>query len=379
MSEAVATEGGGPEQLALELVQQDSPLTGKVKGDRNTMVFAFFSLTKEKVSELPRYDDGRTRIEVVGTRHGVATIWDKEILVYCASLLAEKMNRGEAPTPKIVFTAHDFLQATGSTTGGGNYERLEESLVRLSSTLVRTNIETGGEGEDRGFGWISDYRIVYRRSRDGKKSMRAVEVTLCDWLFRAVVKDRHLLTYTPKYFELSPLAKRLYEIARSGPPQGFRISLPKLLARVGAQQTLRRFKSVLKEYSDHKKSIPDYAIGLIDPSIRRALDGNYPKEVASSKATLVAFYPTTAIAKLVPNEQLPILEEEDDMADTPLPGEVVLFEVGAPSKGLPKKGPPKRTLVSPAAGAIQAAGSSKRPRAQVRQPDTKRTATSRTR
>lgn len=318
-------ESGAPEQLALELVEQDSPLTGKVKGDRNTMVFAFFSLTKDKTTELPLYDDGRTRIEVVGTRHGVATIWDKEILVYAASLLAEKMNRGEEPTPRIVFTAHDFFLATGSTTGGGNYERIEESLVRLSSTLVRTNIETGGEGEDRGFGWISDYRILYRRSRDGKKTMRAVEVTLCDWLFRAIVKDRHLLTYTPRYFELSPLAKRLYEIARSGPPQGFRIALPKLLVRVGAQQTLRRFKSVLKEYADHKKSIPDYGIGLIDPALRRALDGNFPKEAGGSKATLVAFYPTSSVRKLVPDDQLPIIEEDDEV-DSVLPGETLLFE-----------------------------------------------------
>src|SRR4051812_3944738 len=92
----IREEAGG--QLILGFPSLDSPLTGKVKGDRHTMVFNFFSLRREKVMKLPTYDDGRTWIEVSGTHHGVANIWDKEIIVYAASLLAEKMNKGEPPT-----------------------------------------------------------------------------------------------------------------------------------------------------------------------------------------------------------------------------------------------------------------------------------------
>jgi hypothetical protein len=62
----------------------DSPLLGKIKNDRTIMVFSFFSLMREKVTELPVYDDGRIRIEVTGTKHGVANIWDKELLIYIA-------------------------------------------------------------------------------------------------------------------------------------------------------------------------------------------------------------------------------------------------------------------------------------------------------
>ncbi|MCI0754806.1 replication initiator protein A [Teichococcus vastitatis] len=301
------------EQQVFEFPATDSPLVGKVKGDRNTMVYNFFSLRREKETELPRYDDGETWIEVVGTKHGVASIWDKELLVYSASLIADKINRGESPVPRISFTAHDFFVTTGSATGGSAYERLEESLARLKSTFVRTNIETGGEGEDRGFGWLDEYRILYRRGRDGSKQMRAVELTLCAWLFRAIVQDKHFLTYSPKYFELPPVAKRLYEIARSGPPSGFRMNLTKLRARVGTAQDLRRFKAEISAYSMHKRSLPDYGIALIDPRIRRSIDKGFPNPSGNAplKSWLVAFYPTSNITSLEPLETMPLLEDDE--------------------------------------------------------------------
>jgi plasmid replication initiation protein len=301
------------QQQAFEFRLTDSPLVGKVKGDRNTMRFNFFSLRREKETELPRYDDGKTWIEVVGTKHGVASIWDKELLVYSASLLADKMNRGEKLQPRITFTAHDFFLTTGSTPGGSAYERLEESLARLKSTFIRTNIETGGEGEDRGFGWLDEYKILYRRGRDGQKHMRAVELTLCAWLFRAIVQDKHFLTYSPKYFELPPVAKRLYEIARSGPPGGFRMNLGKLRNRVGTTQDLRRFKAELAAFSRHKRSLPDFGLALIDPRLRRALDKGFPKPAGQTplKAWMVAFYPTSNISSLQPLEAMPMLEEDE--------------------------------------------------------------------
>ena len=63
----------GDVQFSLPLVI-DSPLIGKIKNDRTMMVWNFFALTKERVTELPVYDDGRIRIEVTGTKFGVANI-----------------------------------------------------------------------------------------------------------------------------------------------------------------------------------------------------------------------------------------------------------------------------------------------------------------
>jgi hypothetical protein len=57
------------DQLNLPL---DSPLFGKVKSDRTVMVFNFFALAKERVTELPLYDDPSLGIyiEVTSTKHG---------------------------------------------------------------------------------------------------------------------------------------------------------------------------------------------------------------------------------------------------------------------------------------------------------------------
>lgn len=325
-----AVQGDDGAQLALDLVKIDSPLVGKVKGDRNTMVFNFFSLRREKVTRLPPYNDGTTWIEVAGTHHGVANIWDKEILIYAASLLADRMNKGEAPSARLTFSAHDFLQATGSTAGGSNYERVTDSLERLKSTFIKTNIETGGEGEDRGFGWLDEYRILYRRGRDGQKVMRAIEITLCSWLFRAIVNDRHLLTYHPRYFELPPMGKRLYEIARSGPQSGFRMALPKLLSRVGSNQTPRRFKLDIAQYAEGKKAIPEYRIALLDPKLRRSIDPAFANQrgaLTRSKTWMVAFYPTSELGPSTTMDTLPVLEDDD--ADEAPQGETLLFEAEA--------------------------------------------------
>src|SRR3954469_15636210 len=114
-----------PDQLALNL-HLDSPLMGKAKNDRNLMVYAWFGLNREKQTELPVYDNGKVRIEINGTKHGVANIWDAELLIYIASIIQDRLNR-DLPAEQVVsFTAHDFFRITGTKPGGSSYDRLEE-------------------------------------------------------------------------------------------------------------------------------------------------------------------------------------------------------------------------------------------------------------
>ena len=49
----------------------------------------------------------RLRIEVVGTKHGVATMLDKDVLVYAIGLLQDRVARGEAPSRTVSFRAAD--------------------------------------------------------------------------------------------------------------------------------------------------------------------------------------------------------------------------------------------------------------------------------
>jgi plasmid replication initiation protein len=309
------------DQLSFDLDadrDNDSPLIGSAKNERTLMAYNFFALTKERQTKLPRYDDGKYSIEVKGTEDGVATIWDKELLIYLESLLQDRLNRGETPSPIFQFTANDLFRITGTEPAGTAYDGLEDTLKRLKGTTITTNLLDDDEegGETGGFGWIDDYRIKWRKNRNGEKSMQSVRVIMGRRLYKLILKKGRMLTYDARYFQLKPLEKRLYEIARAhcGDQPGFKMGIEKLRLRVGTNRDLRRFKSELVTISKRKHQIPGYALSLIDPRIGYALDPKRPKPVGRTplKSYLVHFYPTDRLAKLVPVEKVPTLEDLGD-------------------------------------------------------------------
>jgi plasmid replication initiation protein len=297
----------------------DSPLLGKVKNERTLMVWSLFSLSKDKVVSLPPYDDGTVKIKVTGSaEHGVATCYDKDVLIYLASLLQDKLNRGETPSPTLVFTANDWAPVVGVRAAGTAYDRLLGALMRLKTTTVLTNIETGGEGEDSAFSWLSDYKVRYRRdSRTGEKVMHGIKVTLCDWVYRAVLRDRRMLTYDPAYFSLSPLERRLYEIARAhcGKQRGFKMGIEKLRLRAGVRSELKDFKRDLVKLSKCKNPLPGYGLSVIDPR-KRIPHKDAPKPTGRTplKAHMVFFYSTDRLAHMPTYDQTPDLSDADPFA-----------------------------------------------------------------
>jgi plasmid replication initiation protein len=303
------------DQLDLNL-DNDSPLLGTAKNERTLMVFNFFALTRERQTELPVYDDGKHRIEVVGTKYGIANIWDKEILIYLESLLQERMNRSEKLSPVFQFTAHDFFRITGTKAAGSAYERLEEGLKRLKGTMITTNLldDDGMGGESDGFSWINDYKIKWRQNRNGEKTMQAVKVELGSRLYNAILKNNRILTYDARYFQLPPTEKRLYEIARAhcGEQPGFKMNIEKLRLRVGCTSELRFFKSDLVKLSKRRNQLPGYAISLIDPRVKRSLDAKAPAPTGRTplKSYLVYFYRTDRLASLPPVENVPLVEDD---------------------------------------------------------------------
>jgi len=310
------------DQLTLDLddldCDNDSPLLGTAKNERTLMAYNFFSLTRDHQTELPRYDDGKFSIEVVGTKFGIANIWDKEVLIYLESLLQDRINRGEAPSPIFQFTANDLFRITGTKAAGTAYERLEGALDRLKSTTIKTNLldDDGEGGETSGFSWIDDYRIQWRKNRNGEKAMQAVRVILGRRLYNAILNKNRVLTYDSRYFQLGPLEKRLYEIARAhvGEQPGFKMNIDKLRLRVGIQNDLRRFKSKLQVISRRKAPLPGYGLSLVDPRIQRSLDPKKPKPTGRTplKSYLVYFYRIDRLNSLLPIEKVPTLEELGD-------------------------------------------------------------------
>lgn len=244
----------------------DQLIDAPIKDEQRLMEFPFFSLQKQPRLEPFIYDDGKVRIEISPGQKGIATIWDKDILIYIGSLLNERLERGQSLTRTVTFPAYDFLRVTSRGTGKRAYELFLDALFRLRSTTIVTTIEAGGQKERRGFGWIESWRVIERQTTGGKTEMAAVEVTVNDWMFRSIVRDRRVLTISRDYFKLGMgIERRLYELARKhvGIQPEWWISLKRLHEKCGSLDTLRKFKHRLKSIIE-AQSLPDYAIEVLE-------------------------------------------------------------------------------------------------------------------
>lgn len=143
---------------------------------------------------------------------GLTTIFDKGFLLYAGSLLMERINRVEMPSPRIAFNAHDLLVNTNRQTSGRGYELLHAALLRLRGTTIETNVLTNNVEQERGFGIINEFNIVRKTRPKGR--MLQVEIELSNWFYNALI-GKEVLSISRDYFRLRrPMERRLYELAR---------------------------------------------------------------------------------------------------------------------------------------------------------------------
>lgn len=256
-----------------ELFSFDSPLLTEVRGERSLMAYPFFALTKTAWNKALIYKTETVSIEIGPGPRGVATIYDKEVLLYIASLLAAKSDAGEAVSQDFYFTAHDLFRVTGVNSSSRSYKRLSDALERLQGTQIKTNIEAGGEGETGFFSWLSEARLQYTKTKTGDRRLKAVRVRLCDWLYRAILRDREVLGYSSTYFQIGPVERRLYEVARATcAPGSIEVDIDDLRLQLGYQNSLKHFRHALKLIAEGD-SIPDYRIEMSEaeagPEIKR--------------------------------------------------------------------------------------------------------------
>src|SRR5579871_4679578 len=217
-----------------------------LKDDMASMEHPFFSLSKKPETSIRRYENGDRWLEVVPSVKGLATIYDKDILIYCISQLIAKMNEGGTPSPYVSIVAKDLLIFVNRSLGGKDYDALVEALERLDGTRIRTNIRTGGTEEFEGFGLIESFKL--RRS---EKTGRILEIAvkLSDWVFRSI-EAKEVLTLHRDYFRLrKPIERRVYEIARKhcGKQDSWKISLEMLKLKCGSRASLKGFRHDIKQ------------------------------------------------------------------------------------------------------------------------------------
>ena len=229
------------------------------KDERNSMEHPLFALRVGDMKER-HYEHKGYRVDVLPGYHGLATIHDKDIWIYCISQLVEAMNREREDIKRTVrFTAYDFLVSTNRDTSGRAYERMADALNRLQSTTIHTNIETNEYREKAGFSLVDSWKVI-ERSRDDER-MVAVEVTLPDWLFRSV-QSMQVLTLSRDYFRLrKALDRRVYELARKycGNQSKWRVSMEVLHKKTGSTSSVKEFRRAMKSLVQSNE-LPDYRV-----------------------------------------------------------------------------------------------------------------------
>lgn len=236
------------------------------KSDMASMEHPLFTLSTKPDMRARRYEHNGNWLELQPSHMGLATVFDRDILIYCISQCMGALSEGRRVQRRMRFAAHDLLKATNRNTSDKGYTGLKAALERLRSTSIQTNIKMGGVEELEGFGFIESYKVV-RQTREGR--MQAVEITLSDWLFNAIdAKGKDILTISRDYFRLrKPLERRLYELARKccGQSIKWQFRVKTLHERTGSGSTLKEFRRMLKSIIEANRKhghIPDYTFEI---------------------------------------------------------------------------------------------------------------------
>lgn len=249
------------------------------KDDMASMEHPIYSLSTKPDTRIMRYEHGGNTIEITPSAKGLATIHDKDILIYCVSQLVAKMNKNEPISRTIRLKAYDLLVATNRETSGDGYARLKESFDRLKGTVITTDITTGGQRVQSGFGLIDSWEI---KDSGTSKRMTEVEVVLSKWAYNAVL-GKEVLTLPRDYFRLrKPLERRIYELARKhcGQQNQWIISFDTLRKKCGSSSNEREFRRMVGkicEENDQHNHIPDYVLKIEGDNVRFLNRDTMPK------------------------------------------------------------------------------------------------------
>ena len=227
------------------------------------MEHPFYSLSKKPETTIKRYENGNKWLQITPSVKGLATIYDKDILIYCISQIMAKLKEGLPVSPRVRINSRELLIFTNRGTSGREYQSLLDALDRLEGTRIRTNIVTGDEEQVDGFGLIDASSIRRKHGLDGR--LLWCEVKLSDWVFNAI-RNEEVLTLHRDYFRLrKPIERRVYEIARKhcGQQKYWRITLAKLLLKTGSQSPQKRFRQMIRQLVEHDH-LPDYHVTFED-------------------------------------------------------------------------------------------------------------------
>ena len=224
-----------------------------VKDQMDLMSRSWFSLTAKRTEPIEySFDDRRSKrketVRITGTQeHGIATIFDHDLLIFVISQLVEANRMGLKASRRVRFTPYQFFAWLNRTPTGSAYQRLRDALERLRTTSIETTIRSESRRRDqiKKFSWISEFATV-----EDEGAMSGVEVVLAEWLFESV-QSLNVLTLDKRYFEIAgPVERWLYLYARkaTGGESGQWVECFKsLYAKSASQQDFKHFANTLRK------------------------------------------------------------------------------------------------------------------------------------
>jgi plasmid replication initiation protein len=179
---------------------------------QDLMAYPFFSLAKSLRTTPIDFRAGEVAIRVEATaEHGMATIWDADVLIWAASQIVEARDAGLRPSRLMAATPYEILTFIGRGVGARDYARLKAALDRLQSTTIATTIRQPTARRMHRFSWINEWKETV----DASGRPLGLELILPDWFFAGVMDHALVLTIDPTYFALTGgLERWLYRLVR---------------------------------------------------------------------------------------------------------------------------------------------------------------------
>ena len=151
---------------------------------QDLMAYPFFSLAKSRRVAPIDFRAGGVAIRVEAVPdHGMATIWDADILIWAASQIVNARDAGLRTSRLMAATPYEILTFVGRGVSKRDYLRLKAALDRLQSTSIVTSIRQPAEGRRHRFSWINEWQE--RFDRNGRPL--GIELILPDWFYRTLL------------------------------------------------------------------------------------------------------------------------------------------------------------------------------------------------
>ena len=233
---------------------------------QDLMAYPFFSLAKSKRIVPIDFRAGDVTVRVEGTaEHGLATIWDADILIWAASQIVEARDAGIRSSRLMAATPYEILLFIGRGTSLRDYQRLKAALDRLQSTSVATSLRQAHARRLHRFSWINEWK----ERADGQGRPLGIELILPDWFYAGVLDASLVLTLDANYFRLTGGIERwLYRLVRKHggwQREGWRFDFRHLYQKSGSLARFSDFACDLRRIVA-RQPLPGYTLALSRPA-----------------------------------------------------------------------------------------------------------------